>query len=346
MTHLNNQSINSKNDIISDKLFTSQPGKIQLNPLFTIIKPIDSQSESSSSPNHAEYLKRKQKRKGRIKKLGLRLESAPIFYSDNIHSKYNQDNIKRKIKTHFHNFIIAYLNKEIKAHCDGCQKFKFRKMESIITQDITILSNKKMLKQPIKKILCKVSKKFKDRNTNINLIDEVSKLSPSLKSLLDTTYEEMYLKYYLPSNHSTFDIDDKDESFQEHLERISKKDGESYMKKYKEHAMNFIEFFQNCKERKSRKEKEESKEENTANSTETEQKEKEAKTFININNFNVNQVNNFYVNSVIGEMLTKPPMISDIHDMNNYIINYQNLLYFTYYHNIMNNNAVYQMPFS
>ena len=346
MTHLNNQSINSKNDIINDKLINNQPENKQFNHLFTIIKPLDSQNKSSSSSNHIEYLHRKQKRKGRIKKLGIKPECTPIFYSDNIHSKFNQDNIKRKIKTHFHNFIIAYLNKEIKSHCNGLQKFKFRKMESIITQDITILSNKKMLKQPISKILGKVSKKFKDRNTNINLIDEVTKLSPSLKNLLDTSYEEMYTKFYLSSNHSTFDVDDKDESFQEHLERISNKDGVSYMQKYKEHAMNFIEFFQNCKERKSRKEKEESTKENTINSIETEQKEKESNNCININNFNVNQINNYYVNGIIGEMISKPPIISDIHNMNNYLINYQNLLYFTFYHNIMNNNAIYQMPFS
>ena len=118
------------------------------------------------------------------------------------------------------------------------------------------------------------------------------------------------------------------------------------MQKYKEHAMNFIEFFQNCKERKSRKEKEESTKENTINSIETEQKEKESNNCININNFNVNQINNYYVNGIIGEMISKPPIISDIHNMNNYLINYQNLLYFTFYHNIMNNNAIYQMPFS
>ena len=125
MTHLNNQSINSKNDIINDKLINNQPENKQFNHLFTIIKPLDSQNKSSSSSNHIEYLHRKQKRKGRIKKLGIKPECTPIFYSDNIHSKFNQDNIKRKIKTHFHNFIIAYLNKEIKSHCNGLQKFKF-----------------------------------------------------------------------------------------------------------------------------------------------------------------------------------------------------------------------------
>ena len=249
--------IKTQNIIISDEKNDERGSH-----LFTISKNSEDKSIESFPPNGFVKIinllqKKIPRRKGRIKKLGQPEGKQHYLFQDTIHSKYNQDNIKRKIKTHFHNFIIAYLNKEIRKEWGGIQKFKFRKLESSITQDITISYNKKMLEKPLKVILSKVSKKFKDRDTNANFIDKISKYKPNIRNLLNKTYEEMYLDYYLKSTHKTFsESNDKDESFEEHLQKIADKDGQVYYNKYKENAINFVHFFKNCKERKRRSRKE------------------------------------------------------------------------------------------
>ena len=46
----------------------------------------------------------------------IKLENEPEnkIFSKDVHSKENDDNIRRKIKCHFHNFIINYFNNLIK----------------------------------------------------------------------------------------------------------------------------------------------------------------------------------------------------------------------------------------
>lgn len=223
--------------------------------LFTIIHPKTKEIEAPRSnfeqPPKTFLQVKVPRAKGRIKNKkepGFTIGPKPPY----IHSKYNQDNIKRKIKTHFHNFIIAFLNSEIKKEWGGKQKFKFRKMESAITQDITIHENKKMLDEPLKNILSKVSKKFKDRQTNFNFIRKISKCKDNLKIIFNTKYKDIYSNYYLKSNHKTF-IGEKDESFEEHLRKIKEKDGIKYMELFKENALKFVDFFLKGKERKNKK---------------------------------------------------------------------------------------------
>ena len=330
--------IKTQNIIISDEKNDERGSH-----LFTISKNSEDKSIESFPPNGFVKIinllqKKIPRRKGRIKKLGQPEGKQHYLFQDTIHSKYNQDNIKRKIKTHFHNFIIAYLNKEIRKEWGGIQKFKFRKLESSITQDITISYNKKMLEKPLKVILSKVSKKFKDRDTNANFIDKISKYKPNIRNLLNKTYEEMYLDYYLKSTHKTFsESNDKDESFEEHLQKIADKDGQVYYNKYKENAINFVHFFKNCKERKRRSRKEsgtsnDSEEEKENSQSEQSNKDKANQTTeekqnvnnilynnqININNFTLSGMNNeqlyknivtniFNQNNVIGTMNNKDP---------------------------------------
>lgn len=184
----------------------------------------------------------KQPKKGRYKK------NEVVFPKLAFHSKLYQDNIKRKIKTHFHNFLITFINNEIKKEWK-IQKYKLRKMDSKITQNITIAYNKKLLETPVKDILSKVSMKFRDQSTNQNFIEKIVKSKPYLSELLNSTYEYIFMNFYLKSSSEMFKGSSKDESFEKHLNKIKLKDGIEYQDRYYENAMQFVDFFKHCKER-------------------------------------------------------------------------------------------------
>ena len=56
------------------------------------------------------------------------------------HNKYKIDNIRIKIKTHFHSFIIGFFNDLIKLKFK-IQRYKFRKIPYSITKDVSIKKN-------------------------------------------------------------------------------------------------------------------------------------------------------------------------------------------------------------
>ena len=171
---------------------------------------------------------------------------------ERIHSRLNADNIKRKIKTHFHCFIISLLNLTIKKEYDGVQKFKFKKMDSQITQNITISYNKELLSTPIKQILKNVSHKYHDRYKNEKILSKIPESKTEINKLLNCTYQEMYENYYLKSRNDMFKNEKENNSFEYHLIKIQNKFGWEYMEKYKDNAINFIYFFLYGKKRKQK----------------------------------------------------------------------------------------------
>lgn len=359
--------------------------------LFNIIHPktkeIEAAKPNFDQPSETFLQVKVPRAKGRIKnkkESGFTIDPKTPY----IHSKYNQDNIKRKIKTHFHNFIIAFLNREIKKEWGGKQKFKFRKMESTITQDITIHENKKMLDEPLKNILSKVSKKFKDRQTNSNFVRKISKCKDNLKNIFNTKYKDIYSNYYLKSSHETF-TGEKDESFEEHLRKIKEKDGIKYMQLFKENALKFVDFFLKGKERKNKKKKVEANEQSQANinneelssDSDSESSEIECKsdktsytthnnkeknddvknnndnnninknnecsenikitekndknalnTQININNFHLGNVNQYWVNkNFVSSFLMMDPFVNNISNLRLQFQPFFNFPYYNYY---------------
>ena len=204
------------------------------------------------------------------------LNTLPLFSSSNIrqkgrrklkfihsndvplHTKDNDDNIKRKIKTHFHNFIVCYLNKLMKNSLSSKRQIKFRKISSRITQDITISFNKILLNTPIKDIIIQVSSKFKNKDINLNYIEKIAKLNENnnldihlieLNKILNLTYREMFEKYYLLSTKQIFINEKNDESFETHINNLINKYGFEYTMKFKQNAENFINFYLYSKQR-------------------------------------------------------------------------------------------------
>ena len=210
------------------------------------------------------------------KKRGRKLknENCIIRPRERIHSRLNSDNIKRKIKTHFHCFIISFLNLTIKKEYDGVQKFTFKKMNSEVTQNISIKYNKNLLLKPIKEILKNVSLKYNDSSQNIKIISKIPSSKIEINKLLNCTYQQMYEDYYLKSKSEMFQNEIENNSYENHLLRIFNKFGKEYTMKYKDNADKFMEFFCNNKGR--------------GKNTETEfNKNLNKETVSNINNLNL-----------------------------------------------------------
>ena len=199
---------------------------------------------------------------GKIKrKRGRRKLKSGEEYEIALHTKDNDDNIKRKVKTHFHNFIVAYLNMIIRRTLKTKRIYKFKKMCSKITQDVTISYNKKLMETPVKDVLVQVSNKFKDKDINLYYIEKISQMKTNsenedenlginaLKEILNTNYKDMMNNFYLKSNKKLFENEKIDESFEKHIENLIIKYGYNYAMKFKQNAENFVQFYLSSKQR-------------------------------------------------------------------------------------------------
>ena len=205
--------------------------------------------KNSKSQQQINFLKKKRGRK-------------KIDDSDNNilivkHDRNSDDNLKRKVKTHFHNYIIALLNSKLQLE-PGKEKLKFVKINSEITQDITIEYNQKLFKKAIKDIIVQTSEKYQNKDINrecINYIMNTKSINYEIINLLNMTYEDMYLNYYLKSTKDSFDFE-PNESYESHKEKL-KKFGNEYLKGYIKNAENLINFYATSKKRQSKKRKNE-----------------------------------------------------------------------------------------
>ena len=177
------------------------------------------------------------------------------------HDKFSNDNLKRKLKTHFHNYIIALLNNELQKNPKKERIIRFGKIKASVTQNITIEYNRKLFEKKIKDIVVEVSNKYQNSECNsecINYIMNNQKDNEVLIKYLNMTYKDMYLNYYLKSTKESFADAEVDESYESHKEKFKKLFGEHYLKKYIKNAENLINFYNTRKQRKSRKIKDDS----------------------------------------------------------------------------------------
>ena len=79
-------------------------------------------------------------KRGRKKKSEKNHFQCSIGNKINEHNKFKPDNIRIKIKTHFHNFILNFFNDLIKSRFT-IQRYKFRKICYSITKDVTVKNN-------------------------------------------------------------------------------------------------------------------------------------------------------------------------------------------------------------
>ena len=168
----------------------------------------------------------------------------------NVHDKFSNDNIKRRIKGLYNNYIITLLNNLMKKNFRK-SKIKFFKMNIEITKDISIKFNRNLLEKPIKDIIINVSKKYQDLTRNKNCIKFVQeqKDNKEIMNILNMSYKDLYTNYYLKSK-------DSENSYEAHKEKLFETHGKEYLDKFIENSEGFIEFFTKGKNRKARKQKE------------------------------------------------------------------------------------------
>lgn len=189
------------------------------------------------------------KKKGRKKK-SQEIKPEEENKEKIVHSKFSNDNIKRRIKGLFNNYIVNLLNDLIKKKFRKT-KIKFVKMDIKNTKDIGIEFNRNLLSKPIKEIIIDVSNKYQDLNNNKNCIKFIKeqKNNEEIINLLNMSYKDIYSNYYLVSK-------DSENSFEAHKEKVLETCGKEYLEKFVNNAESFIDFFMNGKNRKARKQKE------------------------------------------------------------------------------------------
>ena len=188
-----------------------------------------------------------------IRKRGRKNKSIIILKSEgkkDIHDKFSNDNIKRKIKSLYNRYIINLLNNMVKKTYKN-YRMKFLKMNIRITKDIGIKYNKNLLNQSIKDIIINVSNKYKNKDNNKNLIKFIENQTNNeeILNILNMTYKDLYINYYLKSTK----INSSENSFKSHKEKLLILHGKEYLDKFIENAEHFVEFFINSKNRKPKK---------------------------------------------------------------------------------------------
>ena len=142
-----------------------------------------------------------------------------------IHDKTEQGNIRSKIKNHFHNFIIKFLNEKIKENNDGKQIVKFRQINYKSTNIRSREENKKLIEAKLKEIFkYDISSKFKYKSNDQNLktLNAIYH-NPKLKKYLDMTYEEFYTKLFLKDEHPST-VSTKVEYFCDFIKELKNKE--------------------------------------------------------------------------------------------------------------------------
>ena len=167
-----------------------------------------------------------------------------------VHNKFSNDNERRRIKALFNDYIIKLLNCLVKKRFKRI-RMKFVKVNSRITENISIEYNRNLLDKKIKDIIIDISKKYQNKDNNIKLIKfiETQENTEEIQNIFNMTYKDLYTDYYLKSTKN----DNQDNLYEAHKEKLLDKYGKEYLDKYIQNTEKFIEFFMNGKIRKNKK---------------------------------------------------------------------------------------------
>ena len=187
-----------------------------------------------------EKIDKKKKNMGRRKK-------KKIYRTKSIHNKFNKDNIVRKIKIHFLNAGIEYINKKYKEFNflklkPTKQKF-LQKLEQKYTDYATKKEEKIFLSKKLSEVLSdSVSKRCKNHNIDYNernIKKLLNKGEPkNLIEFLGKTIEDVYKLYICEGNDKIpeFNLENDLNKIEEDINEK----GVNYKMKYKEYALDLI----------------------------------------------------------------------------------------------------------
>ena len=205
--------------------------------------------KTSILSDDADILKEKISKKYNVYKRGSLKKNYPKNKSIQIHSKMSFDNILRKIKVMYHNFIIKFVNDYIKFLYDGFQRFRLRKISGKITQNVTKKFNKNLSNITLKEFLSnKISSKYKqDKDKNKKIVDKLCSLKTQIKELFDMSYIIFYKKIFLCSNRTfleeKYGLNESTLTFKDNLENMFETETLNYIKEVERIGKKkFIEF--------------------------------------------------------------------------------------------------------
>ena len=133
--------------------------------------------------------------KGRRKKEEISNENAK-------HSRKSFDNLLRKIKVLFHNFIIEFLNNFV-CKIFGSQRLIFRKISGKVTKNISKDFNKKLAKNTIKTFIenTEISSKYNhNKDKNKKNCKKLYLINEEFRKILNYNYLNFYKKFFLCKN--------------------------------------------------------------------------------------------------------------------------------------------------
>jgi hypothetical protein len=193
-SHKNNENLFNINNILTADITNKEQNIENSNDLNNNNQFNNQVNLVDRDNNLILYEKRGRKNKSKNNKIILKEHKI-----NNLHSKENDDNIRRKIKCHFHNFIINYFNNLIKEKKKG--NLKFKKIKYSYALNDTMKFNKILLLSKISDFFkLEISSKYKNYQKNENeLVYEklIKRFDNEVRQLFDLTYMEFYEKYYL-----------------------------------------------------------------------------------------------------------------------------------------------------
>lgn len=221
--------------------------------------PVDNQTTlNDDSVIQATPIFRVNKRKkcGRIPRHKIK-EISKIFEQNNpyntIHSNKGFDNILRKIKVHFHKFILKFVKFLIKKEFPNEYKdLPIKKISARVTQDVTIEFNKKQLNSTLYEFLTqKISSKYKlsSQNSNLITLQQTMKRSIIIEKMMKMTYKDFYTNFFLIKNIDFLDFYDECDCLSKILDKLDNQNNyRDYFEKIARESV--IAHFQSNKSRK------------------------------------------------------------------------------------------------
>ena len=199
--------------------------------------------------NSTNILNEKIPKKIKINKSGRYKKTEQKNKIISIHSKMSFDNILRKIKVMYHNFIIKFANNYIKFLYDGFQRYRLRKISGKITQNVTKKYNVSLSNITLKEFLSnKISPKYKqDKDKNKKMVEKLCSLKMQMKELLDLSYISFYKRIFLCTNRTyleeNYGLSENTLTFKDNLEIMYETENPNYIKEVEKIGKKqFIEF--------------------------------------------------------------------------------------------------------
>ena len=155
-----------------------------------LIKKETKEPNENEYNNEYKFITKKRGRRGKLFDTDNEEQNTPD--DKNIHSKFCDDNVRRKIKACFHKYMINFLNNLMQQNFSN-NTLKFLKMNIRITKDVGIEYNRNLLDKYIKDIILNVSNKYKNKkNQNKNCIEYIKKQknNEEILQILNTKYKD------------------------------------------------------------------------------------------------------------------------------------------------------------